>query len=161
MSIPNPHGSKVHQRMVSYGEYRAFHNADASGRNAIPYTPEFANSLWDKRIFFKAPSGAYPQPCNTTVTMPFDLYESIRMPFGWRNTVQTFQRFMDQGLHCLNFAFICNDDFHIARTDEYENRKHLPLIFQRFQKYVISINTSISLVPLIVISMVPCLYIYI
>ena len=31
----------------------------------------------------------------TTITTPFGLFEFLRVPFGWRNAAQTFQRFID------------------------------------------------------------------
>ena len=40
----------------------------------------------------------------TAVTTPFGLFEYTRMPFGLRNTAQTFQRFIDQVLRGLPWA---------------------------------------------------------
>ena len=40
----------------------------------------------------------------TAVTTPFGLFEYTRMPFGLRNTAQTFQRLIDQVLRGLPWA---------------------------------------------------------
>ena len=50
----------------------------------------------------------------TAVSTPFGLFEFVRMPFGLKNTAQTFQRFMDQVLRGLDFCYIYIDDILIA-----------------------------------------------
>lgn len=42
----------------------------------------------------------------------------------------------------LHFTFMCIDDILIGNIDEHEQRMHLRLVFQCFQEYEISINTS-------------------
>lgn len=37
----------------------------------------------------------------TAVTMPFDLFEFVRMPFGLFNATQTLQQFIDEATFCL------------------------------------------------------------
>ena len=41
----------------------------------------------------------------TAITTLFGLFKFVRMPFGLRNAAQSFQRFMDQVLHDLTFAY--------------------------------------------------------
>lgn len=44
----------------------------------------------------------------TAITNPFGSYEFIQMPFGMRNTAQSFQQLIDEILHGLPFTYINN-----------------------------------------------------
>ena len=46
----------------------------------------------------------------TAVAIPFGLLEFLMMPFGLRNSVQTFQSFIDQTLRGLPFTYAYIDD---------------------------------------------------
>ena len=61
------------------------------------------------------------------------------MPFGLRNAAQTFQRFIDEVLRGLTFAYAYIDDFLIASASEEE---HLQLIFDRFKEYGVLLHPS-------------------
>ena len=61
----------------------------------------------------------------TAVTTPFGLWEFTKMPFGLRNAGQTFQRFLDQVLRDLDFAYAYIDDILIASTTEEEHLEHV------------------------------------
>lgn len=50
----------------------------------------------------------------TAVVTPFGLFEFTRMPFGLKNAAQSFQRFIDQVLRGLDFAYGYIDDILIA-----------------------------------------------
>ena len=45
----------------------------------------------------------------TAIVNPFGLFEFLKMPFGLRNAVQTFQRMMDRIFQGLSFAFVYLD----------------------------------------------------
>ena len=60
---------------------------------------------------------------------PFGLFEFLRMPFGLRNAAQTFQRFMDQVLRGLTFAYAYTDDVLIASATQAEQLEHLRTVF--------------------------------
>ncbi|MCP6606343.1 reverse transcriptase family protein, partial [Klebsiella pneumoniae] len=57
-----------------------------------------------------------------------------------RNAAQTFQRFMDEVLRGLPFAYVYIDDVLIASNSEDEHADHLRSVFQRFDNYGIKIN---------------------
>ena len=78
---------------------------------------------------------------NTTITMPFGLFEFRRMPFGLRNATQTFLHFMDQVLHGLDFCYVYIDDVITSHTPE-EHKEHLCLVLQHFDLYGIIINPT-------------------
>ena len=74
--------------------------------------------------------GNIPQ---TTITTPFGLFEFTRMPFGLRNTAQTFQRFIDQVLQELKFTYAYIDDVLIASQSPEEHLQCLQTVFHQFQ----------------------------
>ena len=78
----------------------------------------------------------------TAVTTPFGLFEFLRMPFGLRNAAQTFQRFMDQVLRGLPFAYAYIDDVLIASTTPEEHLEHLRAVFERLAANGIVVNPN-------------------
>ena len=64
------------------------------------------------------------------------------MPFGLRNAAQTFQRFMDQVLRGLPFAYTYVDDVLIASATPDEHRRHLRIVFDGLAAHGIVINPS-------------------
>ena len=58
------------------------------------------------------------------------------MSFGLRNAAQTFQRFMDEILRGLDFAFAYIDDVLVASKDVVEHKQHLREVFRRLDEYV-------------------------
>ena len=77
----------------------------------------------------------------TAITTPFGLFEFVRMPFGLRNAAQTFQRFMDQVLRGLHFAYAYIDVL-IASVREEEHHHHLQQIFDCFKEFGIVMNPT-------------------
>ncbi len=56
------------------------------------------------------------------------------MPFGLRNAGQSFQRFMDEVLAGLDFAFCFLDDILIASSTEDELLQHLQQVLQQLRQ---------------------------
>jgi Reverse transcriptase (RNA-dependent DNA polymerase) len=65
--------------------------------------------------------------------MPFGLFEYVRMPFGMRNSGQTFQRLMDKILVGLSYCFVYLDDILIASKDMAQHREHLRAVLSRLR----------------------------
>ena len=59
------------------------------------------------------------------------------MPFGLRNAAQSFQRFMDQVLRDLNFAYAYTDDVLIASSSHDEHVTHLHTVLRQFSDIVL------------------------
>ena len=78
----------------------------------------------------------------TAVTTPFGAFEFLTMPFGLRNAASTFQRFMDEVVRDLDFVYNYIDDILVASASPEEHVTHLCLLFERFQKYQVKINSG-------------------
>ncbi|CAH8462440.1 unnamed protein product [Dicrocoelium dendriticum] len=130
------------------GDYRALNNVTEPDRYPIPHIQDFTSNIAGSTIFshidiFRAYHHIPVHPDDihkTAVTTPFGMFEFLRMPFGLRNAAQTFQRFIDQVLHGLPFVFAYLDDILIASKTPEEHKQHLRTLFQRLDKFGITIN---------------------
>lgn len=68
------------------------------------------------------------------------MFEFPYMSFGLRNAAQTFQRFIDEVLHGLEYCYAYIDDILVASSSEEEHREHLRLLFERLREYGVVIN---------------------
>lgn len=90
-------------------DYRAFNKIILPDRCPVPPIRYFSESLHGATVFTKIGllrvhdqiAFELKNAPNTAILTQFGMYEYLHVPFGVRNAVQTFQRFMDQALRVM------------------------------------------------------------
>jgi len=80
----------------------------------------------------------------TAIITPFGLWEFVRMPFGLRNSAQTFQRFMDSITADLDDVFVYLDDILVASSDAQQHEVGLKRLFCRLDEHGLVLNPEKS-----------------
>lgn len=133
------------------GDYRMLNAVTKPDRYPIPRLHDFTYNLAEKNIFsnldinraYHCISVAEEDVEKTAIITPFGLFEFTKMGFGMRNSAQSFQRFMNNTvLEGLDFLFCYLDDILIASDTESQHKEHLRLVFERFEKFGITINLT-------------------
>jgi len=132
------------------GDYRRLNACTRPDRYPVPNILDFNAGLAGatifsvlviKKAYYHIPVAAEDIE-KTAIITPCGLYEHVTMPFGLRNAAQTFQRFMDELLRDLDFAYVYIDDVLIASPSEAEHEQHVRTILKRLDDAGFTLNVS-------------------
>ena len=130
------------------GDYRRLNSLTVPDRYPIPNVNSVTSDLFGSKVyskidlvkaFFQIPVHEKDIP-KTSVITPFGLFEFRMMPFGLRNSAQTFQRHIDNIFRDLPYVFAYIDDLLIFSKSEDEHQKHLRVVFERLAQNKLSIS---------------------
>ncbi|CAK1588282.1 unnamed protein product [Parnassius mnemosyne] len=132
------------------GDYRRLNSITTPDRYPIPQVKYLTHRLSDKTIFSNIDiNRAYQQIKvrdedieKTAIITQMGLFKFPRMTPGLKNAGQTFQRFIHEVLHGLDFVFAFIDDLLVASPDKETHETHLRTVLQRLEDNGITINPS-------------------
>ena len=119
------------------GDYRRLNLATKPDRYPLPNLQDCSQRLAGCTVFsvvdlvkgyHQVPVAPEDVP-KTAIVTPFGLFEYITMPFGLRNSAQSFQRLMDRLFREYGFTFVYLDDVLIASRSMEEHEDHLRTVF--------------------------------
>lgn len=132
------------------GDYRNLNNKTTKDDYPMPHIADATAQLTGKTIFsnidiirayYNIPLAK--EDCKkTALSFPFGLYEHVTMPFGLTNAPRTWQRFMNNLFHDLDFVFVYLDDILIFSTSEDEHTEHLKTVLSRLDRNGLRIHLT-------------------
>ena len=132
------------------GDYRRLNSATVRDSYPIPHLHDFAARIAGSTIFSKVDlvKGYHQIPVRqedipkTAISMPFGLFEFVRMPFGLKNAAQNFQRLMDEVTQHLPGVYVYLDDVLVASASPEQHVSHLRQLFESLRWFGLVINKS-------------------
>ncbi len=132
------------------GDFRQLNLVMEPDRYPLPCMDDLSARLAGLNVFSKLDlkQGYHQIPMHpadiskTAIITPFGLFEYMRMPFGLRNSDQTFQRLMDKVLQGLEGVFCYLDDILVTSADKQQHLLHLAALFQRLQEEGLVLNVQ-------------------
>ena len=78
----------------------------------------------------------------TAIATPFGLFELTRMPFGQKNSAQTFQRLMDRVTNQLKGVFVYIDDILVASETQEQHEQDVRQLFEALKQFGLVLNVA-------------------
>ncbi len=130
------------------GDFRHLNLITETDKYPLPRMDNLAAGLSGCKIFSKLDlkQGYHQIPMRaedikkTAIITPFGLFEYTRMPFGLRNSGQSFQRMMDRVVAGLEGVFCYLDDILVAFSDPESHRRHLRALLARLREFGLVLN---------------------
>ena len=125
------------------GCYERLNALTVPDRYPVPDIQTFTDQLAGARIFSTIDlARAYaqvplygPDKPKSAITTPLGLYQYTRMPFGLRNSGQTFQRLIDHVLQGMPRVFAYIDDILLFSPDVATHQRDLQELFSRLSRH--------------------------
>jgi hypothetical protein len=132
------------------GDFRRLNLITEADKYPLPRMDDLAAGLSGCCVFSKLDlkQGYHQIPMRaedikkTAIITPFGLFEYTRMPFGLRNSGQTFQRMMDRVVAGLEGVFCYLDDILVASPDAESHRRHLQGLLSRLREFGLVLNVK-------------------
>ena len=133
-------------------DFRAVNAVTEHDSYPLPLLNDFVNSLHGCSVFslidlkhaFHQVPVHHNSVAKTCTLTPFGSFVWNYLPFGLRNSAQCFQRHINQITSDFDFVFVYMDDVLIFSRDDEEHKIHLRKIFERFDKFALTINMEKS-----------------
>ena len=130
------------------GDYRVLNNITQPNRYPLPLIFDAMDSLKGCILFSKFDClegyhqiSVHPTDRHkTAIITPIGLFEYTTMPFGLRNSGNTFQPFIDEVIYDLDFCFAYVDDILVASHSLEEHEIHLNILMHRFETFGLTLH---------------------
>jgi cytoskeleton-associated protein 5 len=131
------------------GDFRRLNLVTVPDAYPLPNMQDFSVKAADSVIFSKIDlrKGYHQVAVNaadvpkTAISTPFGMFEYLRMPFGLRNSGNTFQRHMDRVVAGLNGVFAYLDDVLVSSADKVQHAADLRQLFCRLLRAALRGNS--------------------
>ena len=132
------------------GDFRRLNLVTVPDAYPLPNMQDFSVKAADCVIFSKIDlrKGYHQVAVNTAdvpktaISTPFGMFEYLRMPFGLRNSGNTFQRHMDRVVSGLNGVFAYLDDVLVSSASATQHAADLRQLFCRLREHGLVINAE-------------------
>ena len=130
-------------------DYRRLNECTIGDAYPLPHIHDFAANLSGSVIFFKIDlvKGYHQVPVHkedvpkTAIATPFGLFEFTRMPFGLKNSAQTFQ-LMENVTSGLKGVFVYLDDVLVASSPAAQHEHDLRELFGTLRRFGLVLNSN-------------------
>ena len=130
------------------GDYRALNNITQPDCYPLPFISDAMDFFKGFIVFskFDCLEGYHQIPVHpadphkTAIITPIGLFEYTTMPFGLRNSGNTFQRFIDEVIYGLDVCFAYVDEILVASHSLEEHEIHFNILMNRFKTFGLTLH---------------------